>query len=263
MSSVAAAPRADRAADDRRVLVTDDAGPVRRLGADPRRGSRLSVGDEVVDDGPRRRRLVEPGSRLGSIDEGCRRGRLRLPARRRRDAAARPALAASARTACTSGPAPSTRTPSRGPTRRGPGASWPARSSTSCTSARSRPRAPSTPRSGRLDHLRSIGVDLVELMPVNSFNGDPQLGLRRGRLVRRRRDVRRPGGVPALRRRLPRRRARRRAGRGPQPPRPVRELPAAVRAVPQGRGREQLGRPREPRRRRARARCGATSSTTR
>ncbi len=29
---------------------------------------------------------------------------------------------------------------------------------------------------GRLDHLRSIGVDLVELMPVNSFNGDHNWG---------------------------------------------------------------------------------------
>ena len=29
---------------------------------------------------------------------------------------------------------------------------------------------------GRLDHLRSIGVDLVELMPVNSFNGTHNWG---------------------------------------------------------------------------------------
>ena len=50
------------------------------------------------------------------------------------------------------------------------------RSSTSCTSARSRPRAPSTRRSGRLDHLRSIGVDFVELMPVNAVNGTHNWG---------------------------------------------------------------------------------------
>ena len=76
----------------------------------------------------------------------------------------------------------------------------------------------------------------------------PQLGLRRGRLVRGHRAVRRPTGVPALRRRLPRRRARRRAGRRLQPPRPVGELPAAVRALPQA-GSQHLGRPGQPRRR--------------
>ena len=32
---------------------------------------------------------------------------------------------------------------------------------------------------GRLDHLRSIGVDFVELMPVNAVQRHPQLGLRR------------------------------------------------------------------------------------
>ncbi len=101
---------------------------------------------------------------------------------------------------------------------------------------------------GRLDHLRSIGVDLVELMPVNAVQRHPQLGLRRRALVRRARAVRRPGGVPALRRRLPRGRARRRPGRGLQPPRPVGELPAAVRPVPQV-GLQHLGRPGQPRRR--------------
>ena len=29
---------------------------------------------------------------------------------------------------------------------------------------------------GRLDHLRSIGVDLVEVMPVNAFNGTHNWG---------------------------------------------------------------------------------------
>ena len=76
----------------------------------------------------------------------------------------------------------------------------------------------------------------------------PQLGLRRRALVGRERGVRRPRGLPALRRRLPRGRARRDPGRRLQPPRPVGELPAGVRAVPQV-GREHLGRPGQPRRR--------------
>ena len=60
--------------------------------------------------------------------------------------------------------------------RSGPGASWPARSSTSCTSAPSPPRAPSTPPIERLDHLVALGVDLVELLPVNAFNGTHNWG---------------------------------------------------------------------------------------
>ena len=58
----------------------------------------------------------------------------------------------------------------------GPGGSWRARWSTSSTSAPSPPRAPSTRAIERLDHLRSIGVDLVELMPVNAFNGTHNWG---------------------------------------------------------------------------------------
>ena len=76
----------------------------------------------------------------------------------------------------------------------------------------------------------------------------PQLGLRRRRLVRGPRGVRRPRGLPAVRRRLPRRRARRDPGRRLQPPRPVGQLPAAVRPVPQVRP-QHLGRPGQPRRR--------------
>ena len=99
----------------------------------------------------------------------------------------------------------------------------------------------------------------------------PQLGLRRGRLVRGHRAVRRPTGLPALRRRLPRRRPGRRAGRRLQPPRPVGELPAAVRAVPQA-GPQHLGRPGQPRRRglgrgpplhpRQRSGCGSRTTTS-
>ena len=44
---------------------------------------------------------------------------------------------------------------------------------------------------GRLDHLRDLGVDFVELMPVAAFPGAPRLGLRRRRPV---------GGARAVRR---------------------------------------------------------------
>ena len=45
---------------------------------------------------------------------------------------------------------------------------------------------------GRLDHLRSIGVDLVELMPVNAFNGTHNWGYDGVAVVGRARAVRRP-----------------------------------------------------------------------
>ena len=147
------------------------------------------------------------------------------------------------------------------PTLTGQASSSPARSSTSCTSVRSRLRARSTPRPGRLDHLRRPRRRAGRADAGQLLRRHPQLGLRRRRLVHGRRDVRRPGGVPALRRRLPPGGPRRRPGRRPQPPRSVRQLPAAVRALPQDRP-QHLGRPGQPRRRGLGARCGATSSTT-
>ena len=87
---------------------------------------------------------------------------------------------------------------------------------------------------GKLDHLKDIGVDLVELMPVNAVNGEHNWGYDGVLWSAVHEAVRRPGGVPALRRRLPRGRAGRDPGRRPQPPRPVGQLPAAVRAVPEG-----------------------------
>ena len=44
----------------------------------------------------------------------------------------------------------------------------------------------------QLDDLVDLGVDFVELMPVNAFNGTSRLGLRRRALVRGARTLRRP-----------------------------------------------------------------------
>ena len=87
------------------------------------------------------------------------------------------------------------------------GLALPGACSTSCTSARSPPRARSTRRSTSLDHLVDLGVDAVELLPVQRLRRPSRLGLRRGRPLRRARALRRPGRAEALRRRLPSARA--------------------------------------------------------
>ena len=53
------------------------------------------------------------------------------------------------------------------------------RRSTSCTSGRSRREGTLDAAAGQLDRLAALGVTTVELMPVNAFPGDAQLGLRR------------------------------------------------------------------------------------
>ena len=60
----------------------------------------------------------------------------------------------------------------------------------------------------RLDHLVDLGVDVVELMPVAAFPGRWGWGYDGVGALRRARRLRRPGGAPAVRRRLPRPRAR-------------------------------------------------------
>ena len=50
---------------------------------------------------------------------------------------------------------------------------------------------------------RRLGVDFVELLPVNAFNGTHNWGYDGVALVRRPGDLRRPGRLPAVRRRLP------------------------------------------------------------
>ena len=135
--------------------------------------------------------------------------RLRLPARRRRHARCPTRAPAGSPTACTARrqlydhddvllDRP----------RRGPAASCPAACSTSCTSARSPPAGTFDAAIERLDHLAELGVDLVELLPVNAFDGDRNWGYDGVGWYAVHRDLRRPGRVQALRRRLPRARSR-------------------------------------------------------
>ena len=119
---------------------------------------------------PRRGRLVVAG-RAGAGG----RDRLRLSPRRLRAGAARPEVASPAarraRASRTFDPTAFEWTDQHWTGRQLPG-----RCSTSCTSAPSPPRARSTPPSSKLDHLVALGVDLVELLPVNAFNGTHNWG---------------------------------------------------------------------------------------
>ena len=210
----------------------DDARPLRRLGAAARAGPARRVGDDASSPmAPRRRRLVDPRPAPvpdGEVDYG-------YLVDDADDAAARPAVAAPARRACTGGRAPSTPT----------AYAWTDDAWTGRQLAGSviyelhvgtfTPEGTLDAALGRLDHLRVDRRRLRRADAGQRLQRHPQLGLRRRAVVRRPRAVRRPGGLPALRRRLPRGRARRDPGRRPQPPRPVGQLPAAVRALPQGR----------------------------
>ena len=188
--------------------------------------------------------------------------RLRLPHRRRRDAAARPAVAPPAGRRARARP----RVFDPGAhawTRRGwTGRSSPAASSTSCTSARSPPEGTLDAAIERLDHLVELGVDFVELLPVNAFNGTHNWGYD-GVLWYAVHEA--YGGPAAYQRFVDACHARglaRDPGRRLQPPRPERELPARVRAVPARRPRQHLGLVGQPRRPTPTG-ARATSSTTR
>ncbi len=83
----------------------------------------------------------------------------------------------------------------------------------------------------RLDHLVELGITHVEVLPGQRLRRHAGLGLRRRAVVRGHRELRRPRRVPALRRGLPRARARRRPRRRLQPSRAVGGLPRPLRAV--------------------------------
>ena len=238
----------------------DGSRTVRRLGAARRSASRLRVGDEIVDDDARRRRLVDARRRRSRTGER----RLRLPARRRRrrrvpDPRSRrqpDGVHERSRTF------DATRVRLDGPTR-GPAASSPASVIYELHVGTFTPEGTLDAAIGKLDHL----VDSASTSSRccrSTRSTAPTTGATTACCWYAVHEAYGgPGGVPAVRRRLPRRRARRDPGRGLQPPRPVGQLPAAVRAVPQGRARNTWGDAGQPRRRRLATRCAATSSTTR
>ena len=130
-------------------------------------------------------------------------------------------------TACTARRRSSTRPRSRGPTSCSRRRRCPSSCSTSCTSARSRPRARSTAAIERLDDLVELGVTAVEIMPVAQFPGSRNWGYDGVYLCGAAVDLRRARRPAAPRRRLPRARPRRRPRRRLQPPRPRGQLPRA------------------------------------
>ena len=93
---------------------------------------------------------------------------------------------------------------------------------------------------GKLDHLVGLGVDYVELLPVNAFNGTHNWGYD-GVLWYAVHEATAARRLPAVRRRLPCPRPGRDPGRRLQPSRPERQLPAAVRAVPRAAARNTWG----------------------
>ena len=114
---------------------------------------------------PRRRLVVGRRARRGAW-----RPTTRFRARRRRARAARPAVAlAAARGARPSRVYDHARLPLDG--RGWPASRWPGSVVYELHIGTFTPRARSTPRSTRLDHLVDLGVDIVELMPVAAFPG--------------------------------------------------------------------------------------------
>ena len=205
------------------------------------------------------RRLVDAGRAHPGRHRG--RGRLRLPRRRRRDARPRPAVAAPARRRARAVPhvRPRRRTP--GPTTPGPAGQL---AGSVIYELHVGTFTPEGTLDAALGEARPPARDRRRLRRADAgqrVQRHPQLGLRRRAVVRRPRAVRRPRGVPALRRRLPRGRARRDPGRRLQPPRPVGQLPADVRALPQVRA-PTPGATWSTSTARAAPRCAATSSTT-
>ena len=212
-------------------------------------------GDATHDMTPRRPRLVARRRRRA-------RHRLRVPPRRRRHAAARPALGLAARRRARAVAGLRPRAPSPGPTTRGPGRALAGsvlyelhigtftpgrhvrrgRSSGSTTSSTSASTSSRCCRSTRSTAPRAGATTASLWGAVHEPYGGP-------------------GRVQAVRRRLPRARARRAARRRLQPPRAVGRLPRPVR--PLLRRPERLGPGAQPRRAAAPTRCAATCSTTR
>ena len=168
----------------------------------------------------------------------------RLPRRRR--PAPRPARRGSRRAARLVAAVRPGRVPA-GPTTAGPGPRSRARSSTSCTSARSPPRAPSTPRSPGsatwpTSASRWSSCSRSRRSPARTAGGTT--GSRPTPCTRSTAARRRCSGSST--RRTPRPRGLPR--RGLQPPRPRRELPGGVRALPDRQAQHPVGPGAQPRR---------------
>ena len=153
----------------------------------------------IADDAPA---ATAGGAPTTPLDD--RPDRLRLPARRRPERRCPTRARVGSRTACTASHARSTRRGSRGPTQRGPAGSWPAACIYELHVGTFTPEGTLDAAIDKLDHLVDLGVDARRAAAGQRVQRRAQLGLRRRAVVRRRRDLRRPGGVPALRRRLPR-----------------------------------------------------------
>ena len=177
------------------------------------------------------------------------------------DGAARPALAAPARRRPRAARAPSTPPRTSGPTTAWTGRQLAGSVIYELHVGTFTPEGTLDAALGRLDHLRSHRRRPRRADAGQRLQRHPQLGLRRRPLVGRARAVRRPGGLPALRRRLPRRRPRRHPGRRLQPPRPVGQLPAACSGPTSSRA-PTPGATWSTSTARAATRCAASSSTT-
>ena len=214
-------------------------------------------GGERVRDARRRRRLVGVGATR----------RTRRPRTRSRiddgEPRADPRALRAAGRARGAGRSSSTATRSRRRTSPGAASSSPARSSTSCTSARSRPSGTLDAAIERLDHLVDARRRHRRGDAARDLPGPPRLGVRRRRPVRRARALRRAVRVPALRRRLPRARPRRLPRRRLQPPRAERQPPRASSARTSPTATARPGARRSTSTAPAATRCGASSSTTR
>ena len=114
---------------------------------------------------------------------------------------------------------------------------------------------------GKLDHLRGIGVDLVELMPVNAFNGTHNWGYDGVGWFAVHEQLRRTRRLPALRRRVPCRRPRV-SCRTSSTTTSARLATTSRCSAPTSRTGATPGATWSTSTARARPRCGATSSTT-
>ena len=189
------------------------------------------------------------------------RHRLRVPARRRRDAGAGPALALAAGRCARSEPA------ARHPAYEWDDDAWTGRQLAGSVIYELHvgtftPEGTFAAAVDRLDHLVELGVDLIEVLPVNAVNGTHNWGYDGVGWYAVHEPYGGPDGFKAFVDACHAARPRRGARRGLQPPRPVRGVPAAVRAVLQA-GRVDPGATWSTWTDPAPTRCAATSWTTR